>query len=1221
MSTPAEIIAARVNGRAEASGANGAMDWDDGSDSDVSTGMDGAMAGSIPSLADESAFPALGKGGAGASANGANGGANGGGWGPAMKPAKAASASSSASGASGASAVALAVAASTIQEAFSLDADDQLNVARPEFIKILTSVKADTKTNIECTTSQHTKKRTFLITGKPEDVKLAKRLVIKKLTKPVRASFTVPAALRAKIIGPGGSVLRPIVGEYEVRVDIGKPTDSTTEGSPVSGADGASPSPNGTSASASTGGAGSDIFDTLVTITIDGDVEGCKLAKNKILAIVKEENKTLSVKIPLDDHVKPFAAKYLDNVVESYPDLDIFVPDYKGKDTITIIGERELVVKAREDIREKLDELSRRLVVEEVPIPPVKHQFLPIDAILAEENVLIKVGDESVQFIGEKDRISGAKEKARQTTSQFKVEVLDMSKAHKGNLAHVKAVADYLGRSGFFDTVGLAHGVVVKAPSKSVLNQASATTIPVQIVVNSKETGEDNVKAAKREIVAHVNKLTPDSTKVIEDIDEFFLPRVPGVIGDVCKELGVVSSVIGSRITLFDGADEDSGDDFEDTSKASTNFETVDRLLDGLRGLKASLESVVLDIPASVQKYVQGPRNTTVDAIVAEAEPHSVVVKFQGDNVHINGVKSQVLVVKKLVEQAIKDAEEFGDKYTAEVQVPSTVLSRLIGKNGQFMNGLKADYGVKIDVQEEDNDSAKALIQLVGIKRNVDGCKAKITSLSKKWADETSAKLKVESQYHRRMIGPNAVYVTRLQEKYGVRIRFPPVATDSTESSSNEVIIRGPSKAVASAKDELEQLYKFEKDNGFEQTIQVPTKAIARVIGKSGETINDIADATGVSYKFQRDKASEEASGVVEVKLTGTKSGLKDAKAKIEEIVAEIENFVSVDLDVDSKYHRDIIGQGGSRMREILAQAGGDEVPRSRYYKLLSIPNEGSGSTTINSQGPKEIVNKIVAQINALVDLKKASVVEEIAVAKEKHRFLVGPSGSTRQALEKEFNVQIEVPRAGDESTAVKVSGLPENIEKAKVKVQELTKDAWNDSIDIPVEYFGFVSEKGAIFRTLKSGYHVDVSHDNLAKKASKLATALAPAPPETPDESETTKFIVAPYAPEAPSAGATAIPFRLKGKKDQTSKVKKLLEDRLELAKAADSQAWYYSANPAKFSKLVGPQGATISDLRAKSGAFITVPRASDKENRYVYMVGSRESLEKAEGLIKKLI
>jgi len=42
----------------------------------------------------------------------------------------------------------------------------------------------------------------------------------------------------------------------------------------------------------------------------------------------------------------------------------------------------------------------------------------------------------------------------------------------------------------------------------------------------------------------------------------------------------------------------------------------------------------------------------------------------------------------------------------------------------------------------------------------------------------------------------------------------------------------------------LKELYAFEKENGFKQVVQIPLKAIARVIGKAGETINDIADGT-----------------------------------------------------------------------------------------------------------------------------------------------------------------------------------------------------------------------------------------------------------------------------------------------------------------------------------------------------------------------------------------
>lgn len=1229
MSTPAEIIAARVNGQSVSSTAedhsNDYSDSDDGS-----TGMDdgtSSLTTSIPSLSDESAFPTLGgKKVNMASPNGTNSGAGvggaGGSWGPSMK-------SPSVSTSSKPSPVSSSTSKfkpSTIQEAFSLDADDQLNVARPEFIKILTTVKADTKTNIECTTSQHTKKRTFLITGKPEDVRLAKRLVIKKLTKPITASFQVPSKLRPRIIGPQGKTLKPIISDFEVKIDVGN-DEHLVDGDADN----------------------DDLFNKVITITINGDVEGCKLAKTRILDIVKEETKTLSVKLPIDEVLKPFAAGYLDSIIDGeFKDLDVLVPDHKSsKDAISIIGERDLVLKAKEDFAIKLNQLATKIVVEEVPIPKLKHQFLPIDTILQEENVLIKLPEDNesnVKFIGEKLKIPVAKEKARQTTSQFKVETLDMSKAHKGNLQHVKAIAAFLESIDFFRTVGLKHDVVINAPSEAFLNDVSCNSIPIEIVINTKESSDDNVKAAKREIVTKVNSLTPDTTKTIDDIDEFLMGKVPSTIDKGCSDLKVAYSIIGNKITLFDNSGSTSAEaddfDFEDSSKSEENFGAIDTLLNNLRELKANLESIVLDIPSTSQKHVSGPRNTTLNAILAEAEPHSVVVKFgydgvgsASDKVYVHGIKSQVLLVKKLMEQSVKDAEEFSDKYSADVQVPSSVLSRLIGKNGQFLNSLRDEYGVKIDVEEDEetgDKSSKVDIKLTGIRKNVDSCKSKIMSLSKKWADETTARLKVENQYHRRMIGPNAVYVNRLQDKYGVRIRFPPLQSDSLPPSTSpdaprnkdEITVRGPSKAVNGAKEELEELYKFEKENGFEKTIKVPTKAIARVIGRAGDTINDIADATGISYKFHRDNAKEEASGIVEVDLTGSKSGLKEAISKIEEIIEDVENFVSVDIEVDSKYHRDLIGQGGSKMRDIISKAGGDDVPRSRYYKLLTIPNEGSGSNLVNSQGPKDIVNSIVQQINDIVQFKESSVEELYEVPKEKQRFIVGPSGATRQALEKEFNVQVEVPRPNDNSTTVKLSGLPEDVEKLKVKLAELTKDDWSDSIDIPDIYFSLVSERGAIFKTLKSTYSVDVSHDNLTRKASKLSNSAVPVPPadSLPEESDSTKLIVKPYFVNEDSSNSV-IPWRLKGDKEQTSKAHQVLGERLELAKGANTQAWYYCSNPSKFSKVIGPQGSTISQIREKSKAFITVPRAGDKTNNYIYLVGSDENLATAADLISKLL
>lgn len=1204
MPTPAEIIAARHQNRGNV--------VEETYEEQPVVNEPTPVSASKPSISDESAFPALGGGRKSASPAPNGGGASS--WGPLMKTPISSSTPSPAPVQAPRQTNGLKSKVSTIQEAFSLDVEDQLNVARPEFIKILTFVKQETKTNIECTTSQHTKKRTFLITGRPEEVKLAKRLVIKKLTKPVKITFNIPAKLRSRVIGQGGKNLKPIILANEVKIEIGDVVEGGDENSEDAEDD------------------EDDIFAKTIQVTIDGDIEGSKRAKNQILAIVKEETKNLSAKVALDEKVKPFAATELKSIVEKYSSLEFAIPDYKSsRTTIVIVGERDLVLEAKPEVKAALDKLAAKIVVVEVPIPKTKHQFLPIEEVLEEHNVLIqlpKEGESNVKFIGEKKKIGAAQSSAQKTTSQYKVETLDMSKAHKGNLKHVKAVAAVLTNTGAFDEIAKANEVTIHTPNVKELDTIS--TIPIEIVSKG---GEDKIKVARKAIVNHVNKITPDQAKTIEDIDDFLLGKVDETIRDVAKEQGVNYVVIGNTITLFslDQSSEDA-DDFDEVAPSDAAFKKVDDALNKLRELAANLTSATLSIPSDDQEQISGPRGTTLRSILASIEPNTVTVKLHhpsADEVYIHGIKTSVATVKKEIEAVIADAKEFGNDYTTTVAVPSQVLSRLIGKNGANMNQLREEFGTKIDVPDEKegtrDKSAKTDVTVTGIKRNVEETKAKIIALAKRWADETLVRLRVESQYHRRIIGPRAVYINRLQDKYNVKIRFPSDTSANFADAPNnkdEVTIKGPSKGVAKAEEELKELYAFEKENGFKQTVQIPLKAIARVIGKSGETINDIADGTGIEYTFKRE--DEEANGYSEVELTGSKSALKEATAKIQEIIDEIENFVSRTIKVDPIYHRDLIGPGGSIMKEIISKAGGDEVPRNRQYKLLNIPNEGSGSDEVTSQGDKTIVDKIVAAVEKIIEEKKASITEEIDLPKEKHRLIIGPSGSIRHSLQNEFGVTIDIPRPNDESTIVKVSGLPDKIAAAKVKIEELTKDDWNESIDVPAVYHALVSERGAIFKKLKNDFNVEVAHGNFTRQASKLSSASIPTPPESayPEGSEAFKFTIVPTEETNGSTSEEIIPWRLKGSEEDTAKAAKFISERLELAKNAKSIGWFYASQPSVFSKVIGPQGSKVNQIRKKSHTFITIPRANDKNAaNFIYLVGDEDNLNVAKTEIQSLL
>jgi predicted PilT family ATPase len=75
-------------------------------------------------------------------------------------------------------------------------------------------------------------------------------------------------------------------------------------------------------------------------------------------------------------------------------------------------------------------------------------------------------------------------------------------------------------------------------------------------------------------------------------------------------------------------------------------------------------------------------------------------------------------------------------------------------------------------------------------------------------ADETAEILKIPTQYHASLIGSSGKYVSRLEEKYNVKITFPRDASSGETRTretlkADEVLIKGGRKGVANAKAEL----------------------------------------------------------------------------------------------------------------------------------------------------------------------------------------------------------------------------------------------------------------------------------------------------------------------------------------------------------------------------------------------------------------------------------
>lgn len=1213
MATPAEIIAARYAGdRDEAPAARGAAA------EPAAPSRNGA---STPLLADELAFPTLGgaltvlltptwvRSGGASAATAAS----------AAAAASVASASSAASGDSNGSAGTDATDASpvydtprlaklsgaaklsatgggaggfrpsTIQDAFLLDVEDQLNVARPEFIKILTTIKTETHTNIECTTSQHTKKRTFLITGKPQDVRTAKRLVIKKLTRPVTVVFEIAARARLRVIGPRGLVLKPIVQNNEVRIDIGHEA--------AAGA---------AAEAAATAAAEDDLDEPQVRVTIEGDVEGCKRAKLQIMAIAREVTKHVTTRVGADEAVRPFVARVLEPLVAAAKrggaDVDAAVTALG----VVILGDRDAVVELRGQVGAALAQLALQLSTVEVAIPRVKQQFLPRDAVLEQFGVLIRLpqhASDPVQFVGAPDAIALAQEEARRTTSQYKVEVLEMAKAHRGNLGHVRAVARLLQQNGVFDKIGEAHGVVVNVPRLS-----ESALIPIEIV--SQDAALEGTKQAKRAIVGVVNRIAPLVARVVSDIDEFFADRVPAALREAADAHDVDFVVFGLEVTLFPRSVVQQEEEEDFGGDASEALAAVDAALSPLRELAAQLETRVLAIAAERQEAVAG---TTLQLILGGA-PETVVKLHtpSADEVLVRGV-GFVDAVCRQIEQAL---QPHNFAVTATVEFPTAVLSRLIGKNGANLNALQQEFGVRIDVgkREEGEASPQTSVEVAGPALNVAAAQARIHEVAKKWSDETLVRLHIEERFHGKIIGAAGVYINRLQDKYGVRIRFPSsqqLRSQDAPKTKDEVTIRGPSRGVAKAEEELKELYLFERENGFKETLRVPTRAMAYVIGREGEHIKGISDSTGVEYSFNR-KHDEKALGYAELELTGSRVGLKQAAAKIEQIVAEVENLVSVTIEVDPKYHSSLIGPGGAVMRQILSAAGGDELARPKYHKLMVVPSAGSGLSEVVSSGPREVVDKVVEQVKAFVARRASAVTQAYELPKQKHGAIIGPGGLVRQALQDKHGCTISVPKAESKLTTIELEGLPEDVAALRAELDELTKDDWNEEIEVPLRLHALVSERGTAFAHLRNEFGVEVHHGDARNKAGKLSKARIPVAPPRPEGAEGAAHVVMEGVAGADAAGV--IPWRFKGDAANTARAAEYVAARLKAAEAATSTGWYYLAPGAAVSKIIGARGAKLNRIRNATGTFIALPPkdAADAE-RAVYLVGTEQSVAAA--------
>ncbi|KZO98979.1 hypothetical protein CALVIDRAFT_535076 [Calocera viscosa TUFC12733] len=1137
------------------------------------------------------------------------------------------------------------------------------------------------------------KETTFLI--KASNVKLvedARKSLVSMLSPVITLTIEAPVSTIGRIVGPKGASLKALRDEYGVRIDIPRRETLHTNG------DSATP----------VNGDEDEVEEQTMTVTINGPAPGARQAYSQIHAIVAEKTSRTSTKVSVPHQFWPFLSAKKDEV-ESGQDVKVNVPKgyHPAEDDddstaaerthaahsapVVVSGERNAVAQVAERIKAMVTDLENNTKELAYKFPKRQHRFLVGEAarkIMEETGCSVELPafddpSEEVVIRGPEDQLPTALGVVMKQANTATVLQVDLSKAYPSPSTHANQLLMFLTRSGRLRKLGETHpGVKFYAP-RPVIVESTGSPIVIDIVGDNKAA----VQKGRDDLDAIAKALTPacfDSME-IDPLTHRFL------IGKKGQKLKAFQDAHGVDVLFpHEGAESSTvllvhtrpldGDKKANDAEIRKRLAEVKEEMGTMEKEAADMKTETLKVEKKWHRFIIGQGGTTLNGIIGEDK--SIIIKLSSngkpgvpvkdavdeDTILIRGPKDLVDRAIKEIQQIVEDAknDDIVNGFTEEFSVNRDFVARIVGTGGSGIRKIRDELGVRIDIddQEQPGDDTKgkkkkapttANIKIVGRKENVLKAKERISEQVDRMADEMTEILKIPAQYHPSLIGQHGKYAIRLEEKYGVKITFPKEREDSDNEGrrrdppvgKDEVLLRGGKKGVAGAKAELLETVEFEKETNNVVKFTVPQAAISRIVGKGGQQINEIKDQTNTQIDIDR----ETKGAITGITVKGGKKEAEAAKKAILAIAAEVDDEVTINVAIEQKYHRALIGAGGHGLRELVTRCGGPTDPRAQA-SLVHFPRQGESQDEVRIRGKSALANKIKAELEKVADGLRDRVVLAVSVPVALHSALIGRGGKRLQELQETTGAQIQFPgsrsygavgeaenaeevKESEPQDVVKVYGSRAACEKA---IAELKKGAETfaaapahnrtqrapqehaTSIKaVPLKYHHVISQGGAFFRNLRS-YGVTVDHSTVPEKPeikAPIASSETEARIDQPMASltEGAQWDVVPNYENMPEGDAE---WTIKAKsKEGLERAEKELEAAINHAATYTHVGFLSLPDRSMFPRIVGSKGSTITRLREETGANIDVGR----DNNTIMITGSESSITKAKEAIEKIL
>uniref|UniRef100_A0A2I2YFJ9 Vigilin n=1 Tax=Gorilla gorilla gorilla TaxID=9595 RepID=A0A2I2YFJ9_GORGO len=727
-----------------------------------------------------------------------------------------------------------------------------------------------------------------------------------------------------------------------------------------------------------------------------------------------------------------------------------------------------------------------------------------------------------------------------------------------------------------------------------------------------------------------------------------------------------------------------------------------------IRPIKASVITQVFHVPLEERKYKdmnqfgEGEQAKICLEIMQRTGAHLELslAKDQGLSIMVSGKLDAVMKARKDIVARLQT------QASATVAIPKEHHRFVIGKNGEKLQDLELKTATKIQIPRPDDPSNQ--IKITGTKEGIEKARHEVLLISAEQDKRAVERLEVEKAFHPFIAGPYNRLVGEIMQETGTRINIPPPSVNRTE-----IVFTGEKEQLAQAVARIKKIYEEKKKKTTTIAVEVKKSQHKYVIGPKGNSLQEILERTGVSVEIPpSDSISETVilrgepeklgqaltevyakansftvssvaapswlhrfiigkkgqnlakitqqmpkvhieftEGEDKITLEGPTEDVNVAQEQIEGMVKDLINRMDyVEINIDHKFHRHLIGKSGANINRI----------KDQYKVSVRIPPDSEKSNLIRIEGDPQGVQQAKRELLELASRMENERTKDLIIEQRFHRTIIGQKGERIREIRDKFpEVIINFPDPAQKSDIVQLRGPKNEVEKCTKYMQKMVADLVENSYSISVPIFkqfhkNIIGKGGANIKKIReeSNTKIDLPAENsnsetiiitgkranceaarsrilsIQKDLANIAEVEVSIPAKLHNSLIGTKGRLIRSIME--ECGGVHIHFPVEGSGSDTvvirgpsSDVEKAKKQLLHLAEEKQTKSFTVDirAKPEYHKFLIGKGGGKIRKVRDSTGARVIFPAAEDKDQDLITIIGKEDAVREAQKELEALI